>query len=47
MARDVNETLLRIVQEHGQASGIRTPKQASDWIKQLKNSGRFLEDVWS
>jgi sulfite reductase alpha subunit-like flavoprotein len=42
MAADVHSTLLKIAMEHGG----RTEEKAKAWIKDLKGSGRYQEDVW-
>ena len=42
MARDVQNTLLNIVQNHGNLS----EKEASDYVKKLQKKGRYLQDVW-
>lgn len=43
MARDVHNTLIKIVQEHGQMDNTA----ATEFIKKLQKRGRYLQDVWS
>ncbi|KAG1066538.1 hypothetical protein G6F42_026643 [Rhizopus arrhizus] len=43
MARDVNQTFVRFAQQFG---GLEEEK-AQDYIKNLRNTGRYQEDVWS
>ncbi|CAO3652891.1 unnamed protein product [Mucor hiemalis] len=43
MARDVNQTFVRFAQQFG---GLEEEK-AHDYIKNLRNTGRYQEDVWS
>lgn len=43
MARDVQHTFVQLAQ----SVGGNTEKQAQDLIKRLRNTGRYLEDVWS
>jgi NADPH-ferrihemoprotein reductase len=43
MARDVNQTFVRFAQEIG---GLDETK-AHDYVKNLRNTGRYQEDVWS
>ncbi|KAI9281072.1 NADPH cytochrome P450 oxidoreductase isoenzyme 1 [Sporodiniella umbellata] len=43
MARDVNQTFIRFAQQLG---GMSEPK-AQDYIKKLRNTSRYQEDVWS
>ncbi|KAG9298649.1 hypothetical protein G9A89_012717 [Geosiphon pyriformis] len=43
MARDVNETLVQIAQNHGKMAEAR----ATSFVKDLRNQGKYLEDVWS
>jgi sulfite reductase alpha subunit-like flavoprotein len=43
MAADVNKTLENIAVMHGSL----TESSAKAWIKRLRNSNRYLEDVWS
>ena len=42
MAKDVNNTLLKIIAEQGQMS----PPQAEDYVRQLKSQKRYLRDVY-
>ncbi|KAI9488586.1 hypothetical protein BDB00DRAFT_772242 [Zychaea mexicana] len=43
MARDVQQTFVQFAQSFGQ----RTEQQAQDYVKNLRSSGRYQEDVWS
>jgi NADPH-ferrihemoprotein reductase len=43
MARDVNQTFVRFAQEFGGHS----EDKAHDYVKNLRNTGRYQEDVWS
>ncbi|KAI7895632.1 uncharacterized protein EV154DRAFT_494446 [Mucor mucedo] len=43
MARDVNQTFVRFAQQFG---GFAEDK-AQDYVKNLRNTGRYQEDVWS
>lgn len=43
MAQDVNSTLEQIGIEHGGLDAERS----KDWVKSLKDSSRYLEDVWA
>lgn len=43
MARDVNQTFVRFAQQFG---GLVEDK-AHDYVKNLRNTGRYQEDVWS
>lgn len=43
MARDVNQTFVRFAQQFG---GLEEEK-AQDYVKNLRNTGRYQEDVWS
>jgi sulfite reductase alpha subunit-like flavoprotein len=43
MAADVNKALETMAQKQG---GLGED-QARQWVKSLRNKGRFLEDVWS
>ncbi|KAG2220304.1 hypothetical protein INT45_009937 [Circinella minor] len=43
MARDVNQTFVNFAIEFG---GL-TEEKAHDYVKNLRNSGRYQEDVWS
>lgn len=43
MARDVNQTFIRFAQQFG---GLGEDK-AQDYVKNLRNTGRYQEDVWS
>ncbi len=43
MAADVTKTLEHIAVEEGHLSA----SDAQQWLKNLRNKGRFLEDVWS
>ncbi|CAO3638464.1 unnamed protein product [Cunninghamella echinulata] len=43
MAHDVNQTFVRFAQEFGG----RDEDKANAFIKQLRNTGRYQEDVWS
>lgn len=43
MARDVNQTFVRFAQEFGQLD----EDKAHDYVKNLRNTGRYQEDVWS
>lgn len=43
MARDVQATLLQIVEEHGN----KDTSAAAEYIKKLQKRGRYLQDVWS
>ena len=43
MARDVNETLVAIAQR----CGMMSEDSARSWVKNLKSTGRYAEDVWS
>lgn len=45
MAVDVGHTFETIVQQS--SSSCATREQACAYVKQLKGSGRYLEDVWS
>jgi sulfite reductase (NADPH) flavoprotein alpha-component len=42
MAKDVNNTLLKIITEQGQMS----PPQAENYVRQLKSQKRYLRDVY-
>lgn len=43
MARDVNDIIVEIISEFKQV-----PTQAAiDFVKSLRNKGRYQEDVWS
>lgn len=43
MARDVNQTFINFAIEFGQM----TEEKAHDFVKNLRNTGRYQEDVWS
>lgn len=43
MARDVQATLLQIVEKHGN----KDASEAAEYIKKLQKRGRYLQDVWS
>ncbi|KAI9306955.1 NADPH-dependent cytochrome P450 oxidoreductase [Cunninghamella echinulata] len=43
MARDVNQTFVNLAMEFGE----RTEQKALDYVKNLRNTGRYQEDVWS
>jgi len=43
MARDVNRTLIDIAKEFGSLS----ENDAVNYVKEMRNKGRYLEDVWS
>lgn len=43
MARDVHRTIIHIIKDYGQCSD----EAASAQLKELRKSGRYLEDVWS
>ncbi|KAI9486014.1 MAG: hypothetical protein EXX96DRAFT_547381 [Benjaminiella poitrasii] len=43
MARDVNQTFIRFAEQFG---GLDEDK-AHDYVKNLRNTGRYQEDVWS
>ena len=43
MARDVQATLLQIVEKHGN----KDANEAAEYIKKLQKRGRYLQDVWS
>jgi sulfite reductase alpha subunit-like flavoprotein len=43
MAADVNKALETMAMKQG---GLSEDK-ARQWVKSLRNKGRFLEDVWS
>ncbi len=43
MARDVQATLLRILEQHGGMG----PQEAAEYVKKLQKRGRYLQDVWS
>ncbi|KAI8062658.1 NADPH-dependent cytochrome P450 oxidoreductase [Gongronella butleri] len=43
MAKCVNETIVELAQQFGD----RTPEKANAFVKQLRASGRYQEDVWS
>ena len=43
MARDVQNTLNAILQEHGELDS----NAATEYIKKLQKRGRYLQDVWS
>lgn len=43
MARDVQNTLIQIVQEHGGMDNTA----ASEYVKKLQKRGRYVQDVWS
>lgn len=43
MARDVQNTLLQILEKHGNMD----TKSATEYIKKLQKRGRYLQDVWS
>ena len=43
MARDVQNTLLQVVQEEGGMDA----QAASDYVKKLQKRNRYLQDVWS
>lgn len=42
MARDVNRTLIALVQEHKSCTGT----QAEAYVKALTDAGRYQRDVW-
>lgn len=42
MARDVEATLLKIIQEHGKKDEV----EAKNYLKELKNENRYLKDVY-
>ena len=43
MARDVNQTFVRFAQQFGG----QDEEKAHDYVKNLRNTGRYQEDVWS
>lgn len=43
MARDVQATLLKVLEEHGHMD----TQAASEYVKKLQKRGRYLQDVWS
>lgn len=43
MARDVQATLLRIVEQYGN----KDSSAAAEYVKKLQKRGRYLQDVWS
>lgn len=43
MARDVQATLLKIVEQHGN----KDSNAAAEYVKKLQKRGRYLQDVWS
>ena len=43
MARDVQNALLQIVEQHGSKSST----EAAEYVKKLQKRGRYLQDVWS
>ena len=43
MARDVQATLLQVLEQHGNM----TNQAASEYVKKLQKRGRYLQDVWS
>nr|AAF89958.1 NADPH-dependent cytochrome P450 oxidoreductase [Cunninghamella elegans] len=43
MARDVNQTFVNLAMEYGE----KTEQKALDYVKSLRNTGRYQEDVWS
>lgn len=43
MARDVQNTLIKIVEKYGQMETVA----ATEYIKKLQKRGRYLQDVWS
>ncbi|CAG8475487.1 5895_t:CDS:2 [Ambispora gerdemannii] len=43
MAHDVNDSLVRIAQKHGSMDEAR----ATAYVKDLRNQGKYQEDVWS
>ena len=42
MARDVQNTLLSIIKQHGR----KTDSEASEYVKKLQKRGHYLQDVW-
>jgi NADPH-ferrihemoprotein reductase len=42
MAADVQNTLVKIAMEHGK----KTEEAGKQWLKDLRSTGRFQEDVW-
>jgi sulfite reductase (NADPH) flavoprotein alpha-component len=42
MAKDVDATLRKIVQEHGG----KTPEQANEYVEKLKSDKRYKRDVY-
>ena len=43
MARDVQATLLKIVEQYGN----KDSNAAAEYVKKLQKRGRYLQDVWS
>ena len=43
MARDVQNTLIQIVQVHGEMD----TSAATEYVKKLQKRGRYIQDVWS
>lgn len=43
MARDVQNTLIKIVEQFGQMDQTA----ATEYVKKLQKRGRYLQDVWS
>lgn len=43
MARDVQSTLLQLLEKHGDMSN----QAATEYVKKLQKRGRYLQDVWS
>ena len=43
MARDVQSTLLTILEDHGGMDD----QAAAEYVKKLQKRGRYLQDVWS
>lgn len=43
MARDVQNTLIKVVEEHGGMDNTA----ATEYVKKLQKRGRYIQDVWS
>lgn len=43
MARDVQNSLLHVIQEHGGMDA----QAATEYVKKLQKRNRYLQDVWS
>lgn len=43
MAPDVRAVFVQLAQQYGEMS----PEAAEEWMSNLRESGRYLEDVWA